>query len=93
MEITYDYLNELKRQGLYENATIIITTDHGNSGGGQTLDLPHRTAGPLMLVKPQGNYGTPLKVSDAPVSQRELQPTVLYALGISHDGMTFFEVP
>lgn len=94
LEITYDYLDEMKKKGIYETSTIIITTDHGSSGGfGGTLDLPQKTAVPLMIVKPSGSAGTPLVISNAPVSQRELQPTVLSELGIEHEGETFFEVP
>ena len=40
---------------LYEDATILIITDHGYSGGGDTLDMPHETAVPIFLVKPSGN--------------------------------------
>lgn len=32
-EIVYDYLDKMRELGVYENSTIIITSDHGSSGG------------------------------------------------------------
>ncbi len=32
MTIVEGYLNELKRLGVYDNSTIIITADHGETG-------------------------------------------------------------
>lgn len=93
LEIVNDYLDQMRSLGIYENSTIIIMADHGKSGGGETLDLPHKTAVPLLLVKPAGASTEAIKTSDAPVSHTDFIPTVLSSFSLPHDGQTFFEIP
>lgn len=92
-EIVYNYLQQMQDLGLYQDATIIITADHGSSGGGDTLDLPQQTAVPLFLVKPAGETG-PLKISNAPVSHTDFIPTVLsgFSLDYNDHGTTVFDI-
>lgn len=92
MQIVYDYISRMKQMGIYENSTIILIADHGFSGEGDTLDMPHKTAVPLIIVKEAGNYGTPISISNAPVSQEEFIPTVLDGLGIEHDQRVFSDI-
>lgn len=85
--IIYEYLRQLKELGLYEDATIIITADHGVKG--ETLAS--------LFYKPSGSYGTPLEVSMAPVSDDNLVPTIVEQAGITStaaaaDGYTYEEV-
>ena len=68
LEIIYDYLNQMRELGIYKNSTIIITTDHGYSGGGSPLDLPHGTAVPIFIVKPSGLDNQAIQFSEAPIS-------------------------
>lgn len=93
-EIVYDYLDKMREMGIYENSTIIITTDHGYSGGGETLDMPHRTAVPIMFVKPAGVADGELLVSDAPVSHTEFIPTILdgFSLEYGEYGSTLYDI-
>lgn len=86
LKIVYDYLNQMQELGVYDKATIIITTDHGHSGSGDTLDLPQETAVPLIMVKPQGKGASEeLKISEAPVTQTDLFKTVLDGFAIPDD--------
>lgn len=94
-DIVYEYLDKMRELGIYENATIIITTDHGSSGGGETLNMPHKTAVPIMLVKPAGASGDAIKVSEAPVSHTDFIPTILDGFSLSYEayGRTVYEIP
>lgn len=92
-EIVYDYLDKMREMGVYENSTVIITTDHGYSGGGG-LDMPHGTAVPILFVKPAGEADGELQISDAPVSHTELIPTILDGFSIDYQdyGRTFYDI-
>ena len=73
------YLKQLKELGLYENATIIITGDHGNATPSYPLESPHV---PALFIKESGSAGTALKISSAPVTQGDILPTILASEGI-----------
>lgn len=92
-EIVYDYLDKMRETGVYDVSTVIITTDHGYSGGGG-LDMPHRTAVPILFVKPVGALGEELQVSDAPVSHTEFIPTILdgFLLDYQDYGRAFYDI-
>ena len=66
-----EYFDELKALGLYDDATIIISTDHGHYECFQAL----------FMIKPAGQTGTELTVNHAPVSQEDILPTILDLLG------------
>ena len=84
----------MREMGVYENSTVIITTDHGSSGSGEVLDMPHKTAVPILFVKPAGVSGEELKVSDAPVSHTEFIPTILYGFSLDYKdyGRTIYDI-
>lgn len=84
LEVVNDYLRQMKDMGVYDNSTILIITDHGHSGGGETLDMPHETAVPIFFVKPAGSVRTEMKISDAPISQTDFIPTVLDGFGLDY---------
>jgi len=92
LTIVNDYCRQMKEMGIYKDSTIIILADHGFSGEGDTLDMPHQTAVPLMLVKQAGSADTKLVTSNAPVSQTEFAPTVLEAFGLEYSGRSFEEI-
>ena len=89
-KIVYEYLDQLKELGLYDDATIIITGDHGLLHG----DDVYRPALTGLFVKPSGSYGKPLEYNDAPVSPAELLPTIMQGLfGDNEDfGPTYFDI-
>jgi hypothetical protein len=73
--VTY-YLDELKRLGVYEDATIIITADHGIWWETDPNAEPWLSS-PLMLVKPAGVSEGDLTTSDAQVEAYDVLPTVI----------------
>lgn len=78
------YLEEMKRLGVYDNATIILTADHGKAYANvETMELDE--AQPcLLMVKQKGAARTSLRISRAPVSHTDLAPTILKGLGLPH---------
>lgn len=79
--IVEEYLNQMKACGVYDNALIIITADHGNSAN---------YSAPILFVKDRGTTGTYAE-NDAPVSHLDLHPTLFSYLG-KEKGETFFEI-
>jgi hypothetical protein len=87
--IVYEYIDQLKALGLYENTTIIITADHGYSSteDGHNLDpRAHLTSPELsaLLVKPTGSSNTPLKLNDAAVAQLDFRASIMKAAGLDY---------
>jgi len=89
-----EYFSEMKRLGIYDDATIIITGDHG------ALDSDSKEYGNEnltgLLVKMSGESGTELKFSSAQVSQDNFLATIVKSAGLrtSTDyGRAYDEVP
>ncbi|MDR2381972.1 MAG: hypothetical protein LBE08_12545 [Bifidobacteriaceae bacterium] len=94
-KITFDFLDELRRVGAYEDATIVITADHGHwkdDGDVGALDKPRLTA---LFVKPAGAAGTPLAHSVAPTQFENVRAFLLEEAGLAEesDPLTVFELP
>lgn len=71
----------MKELGIYEDATIIITGDHGNAWD-DTLPVQAATRIGL-FYKPSGSAGTPLKLSAAPVCTDNVSATIAKAAGLA----------
>ena len=95
LKIVYEYLNQLKALGKYEDATIIITADHGKIINYDVENhRPDEPSMPIMLVKEPGQSKDSLFVSDAPVSQTEIMPLIMKQIGLDWKeyGRTFDEI-
>lgn len=79
-EIVDEYLKDMKDMGVYDNSTVIVTSDHGVFEWGTELD---RETAPIMMVKSANpeNPGSPLVRSDVPITHGHFQPTVIQAVG------------
>lgn len=95
MKVVSEYMARLKELGLYDDATIIVTADHGV----WTLseDPVSRPISPIMLVKPSktdGTQGQKVRVSAMPISHDDVIPTVIAAMGgdSSKYGPTVWEI-
>ena len=85
IHIVSEYVNQLKKLGVYENTTIIITADHGYWT--ITLDPIEETSTPIMFVKPEQSAeldAEPIEVDEKPVSHLDLQATILDAMGLDY---------
>ena len=86
LNIVYEYIRQLKDLGIYDDTMIMITADHGHGN----LHL----SSPIMFVKRFGETGE-LKTSDVPVSQVNIQATVMEELGLNangHFGISMYDV-
>ena len=97
LKIVFEYIEQMKELGVYDDATIIITADHGRGDlldSDKTSGNPDRTSRPIFIVKKPNEKSETMRVSDAPVSQAELMPTILEAVGADREryGRTFEEI-
>lgn len=79
MTILYNAMNRMKLEGIYEDATIIITADHGRAMD-DTKPVQKETRIGL-FYKPSGSAGTPLKWSSAPVCTDNIPATIIKSAG------------
>ena len=83
--IIEEYIAQLQALGVYENTTIIITADHGCSGGTDNLEVAWAYR-PVMIVKPAGvGADAPYTVSQAPVCHADLFATVWAGVSDAND--------
>lgn len=81
------YLQYLKDLGKYDDATIIITSDHGHWTS--SLEQPTKTVSPILLVKKSGETdASSMSVSHSPVSHSDFQGTILSVIGASDEKYT-----
>jgi hypothetical protein len=100
-----EFLNTLKKIGIYDNSMIFIMGDHGlgfigfYSPGGSSkvasviqVDDKAR-AMPLLIIKPF-NSKAQISISDAPVSLSDIPKTVFSQLGLANNfpGKSIFEI-
>lgn len=82
LKIVGEYIRQMKQLGVYDDATIIVTADHGIWY--LTPDLLGKPTSPIMLVKQKttaSQSAQALNTSEAPVSHADIVPTVLQAMG------------
>ena len=65
------FLNELKKAGVYDDATIIVSADHGYFECFQTV----------FMIKLPGQTFDTFTSTSAPVAQEDIMPTILSILG------------
>lgn len=75
LKIALTYLQQMKELNIYDEAAILILSDHGaHENGGDTFQEIKPL--PLLLVKQPNEHGA-LKLSQNPVSYSQLQATIL----------------
>lgn len=94
-EMIRTYIDELKRLGVYEDATIIITGDH--PWAVDDYAEPTQTRLTALFVKETGRAEEPFRVSSAQVSQENnLLATLVSSAGLKTDrdwGVPYADVP
>ncbi len=99
--IVYEYLRQLKEAGLYDEATIIITADHGQNyiSDKEKLDKYDFDAAssPILFVKKSGQHNDRSLPTEsmAPVSHTEFAAALIEAVGgdTSKYGDAFEDIP
>ncbi|MBQ7671078.1 MAG: sulfatase-like hydrolase/transferase [Clostridia bacterium] len=92
MKMIYSYIDEMKRLGVYDDSTIVITGDH--PAALSDYDVPWQPRLTALFVKPSGSTGK-LKFSSAEVSQENLIPTLVKSAEIKTSneyGPSYFEI-
>ncbi len=94
IQMVREYLSQLKRLGLYDEATIVVTSDHGDWY--LTATPLSEPSTPLLLVKPSedaAQAAQPLKVSKVPTGHVDFPATIIDAVGGDSGkyGSTVFE--
>lgn len=80
LEITDKYIDGLKNLGVYDNATIIVTSDHGmHERGDATVAEP---ATPIFMIKEAGVINNEPKYNNAPICHSDFMATLLYNAGL-----------
>ena len=82
MTIVAEYLRQLKALGVYDDATIIITSDHGDKENSMQV---------MYFIKEAGVHREQMAVSSAPVSHQELLGTILTNIGVETDLPTIYD--
>ncbi len=81
LRIVFRALDKLRELGVYEDANIIITADHSFD----MYEPPEYAARIMMFYKPSGSSKVALKTSSAPISQRNIPPTIMKAVGLPYE--------
>ncbi len=81
----------MQELGIYEDATILITGDHGSAVSDYTPLQKATRVG--LFYKPAGASGTPLAWDSSPVSTGDIGPTVLRAAGCAYTGYPLGTAP
>ncbi len=88
-----EYISEMKRLGVYDDSTIIITGDHPDPISDYKLpSTPRLTA--LLVKKPKASFSG-IRINYAQVSQENFIPTIVELSGIrtTHQyGKTYFDI-
>ncbi len=99
IKIVFNYIEELKRLGIYDDSVIIITADHGqnliNDDEKKREDrkLIRNTSNPILMVKGRDSRGSVI-FSDAPVSHDDFFATIIEAVHGNNEsyGKTYEEI-
>lgn len=85
MVMVEEYLNQLKELGVYDDATIIVTSDHGGPRDSQVI----------FFVKYAWESHETMRISEAPISLTEYQATIAQAAGIDYApyGLAISDIP
>ena len=80
-----EYIDELKKENIYENSTILVLADHG------AYDLFQN---PMLMIKNRGKVQEELKINCAPISFQNILPTLSIAIDGNNDeqGESIFDI-
>ena len=78
MGIVEKYIDQMKELGVYDNASIIITADHGSH---DEATGPTWAATPMFMIRDKKKCNN-LTLSNAPIYHTDIMPTLLYEAGL-----------
>ena len=79
------YIDQMKALGIYDDATVIVTADHGSWGNGDTQ--------PIFMIKMPNQTHEVMPVNGAPISLDDFQATIMSVVGYEDDmfGTSIFD--
>ena len=83
--IVKEYIRQMQELGVYDDATIIVTADHGEHNA---FDFPGngtpmaQAATPIFMVKEKGAHREELGLNHAPIYHEDMQATLLDCAGL-----------
>lgn len=86
-KIVFEYLEQLKKLGVYDNSTIVITADHGYaiSDTDDYFKVANSGITACMFVKPRGAKNKKLLTSSKEISITNLVPAIVQDAGLKTD--------
>lgn len=93
MKIVYEYIRQMKELGKYDDATIIITADHGHME-----DLSDEqgnmiaTTIPILFIKEPYDESEEIQISETPVCHDDLIHTIEECIGLEVEEKTCSEI-
>ncbi len=83
LHILNEYIEQMKKAGVYDNSTIIITADHGWDMGQQ----------PVFFLKEAEASSDKMQENNAPITFHELLPTIAQIAGVKmiNDAATIYD--
>lgn len=78
MEIVNKYITQMKELGVYDDATIIVTSDHGTHDSSDITGKDMFASTPIFLIKQPGKTQEKYDVTSAPMYFTDIMPTILY---------------
>lgn len=79
LRIIGEYIDELRRLGVYDSSDIIITADHGS----HSSDVFAST--PMLMIKRKNENGTEMRLDASPVYHADFRATILSMAGLYDD--------
>ena len=85
LEIVAKYMQQMKDLGVYDNATIIVTADHGRHDPSDITGDGMFASTPIFMIKAPNQTQDAYECNGAPMYFTDLMPTLLYCAGL-YDG-------
>lgn len=76
--IAAKYIDQMKQLGVYDNATILIMSDHGKQD--TDYDVP-AAATPMVMIKEPNSSHESIAINNAPIYHTDIIPTILENIG------------
>lgn len=91
--IVEKYLDRLKKNGAYDNSTIIILADHGYSVDADSKDWRLQRYNPVLYIKGKGEHHHTTKINSARISQLEFSDAFVELMDGKKSTEIFESVP
>lgn len=91
--IVYEYIDQMKAIGVYDNTTIVLMADHGVQFD-YPNELKDQPCVPAFFIKPSQSQGQQMQNNSAPVTTENFRATLVEVAGgdPSHFGVPLFDV-